>query len=146
MQTAQSYSESARAEKCVAPKGKPLILFVDDDTRLGELLVLYLRGKGLNAIATSNVSQAREVLEKSALDLAVVDVNLGMEDGLELLGFIKQKRPELPIIVFTEPNADETLMRRALAGRADGFVRKGQSLEKLVFEIRTHLHLAASLS
>ena len=33
-----------------------------------------------------------------------------------------------------------------LAGRASGFVRKGQSLERLLFEIRLHLHVAASLS
>jgi len=119
---------------------------VDDDTRFRELLVLYLRGKGFDAISAGSATEARELVEKNTLDLAVVDVDLGMDDGLELLGFIKQRRPELPVVVFTEPNANEGLIRQALEGRARGFVRKGQSLEKLVFEIRLHLHVAASLS
>jgi len=144
MQTAQSYSESARADQGLP--AKPIVLLVDDDARLGELMVLYLRGKGFDAISASSQREAQEVIEKKTVNLAVLDLDLGMEDGLELLGFIKQKRPELPIVVFTEPNADESLIRQALAGRASGFVRKGQSLEKLVFEIRLHLHLAASLS
>jgi len=144
MQTAQSYSESARADQGLP--AKPIVLLVDDDARLGELMVLYLRGKGFDAISASSQREAQEVIEKKTVNLAVLDLDLGMEDGLELLGFIKQKRPELPVVVFTEPNADESLIRQALAGRASGFVRKGQSLEKLVFEIRLHLHLAASLS
>ena len=146
MQTAQSYNQSAGAEGCMPPNGKPLVLFVDDDTRLGELMVLYLRGKGFDAISVSSQREAQEIIQKRTVDLAVLDLDLGMEDGLELLGFIKQQRPELPVVLFTEPKADEALMRRALAGRASGFVRKGQSLEKLVFEIRLHLHLASSLS
>ena len=144
MQAAQSSSESAQADQGLP--AKPIVLLVDDDARLGELMVLYLRGKGFEAISASSQREAQEVIQKKAVNLAVLDLDLGMEDGLELLGFIKQKRPELPVVVFTEPNADESLMRRALAGRASGFVRKGQSLEKLVLEIRTHLHLAASLS
>ena len=146
MQTAQSYSQSARKEECASPKGKPLVLLVDDDTRLRELLVLYLRGKGFDATSASSAREALEVIESKTVDLAVLDLDLGMEDGLELLTFIKQKRPELPVVVFTEPNAEEALIRQALEERASGFVRKGQSLEKLVFEIRLHLHLSASLS
>ena len=144
MQAAQSSSESAQADQGLP--AKPIVLLVDDDARLGELMVLYLRGKGFEAISASSQREAQEVIQKKAVNLAVLDLDLGMEDGLELLGFIKQKRPELPVVVFTEPNADESLIRQALAGRASGFVRKGQSLEKLVLEIRTHLHLAASLS
>jgi two-component system response regulator AtoC len=146
MQTAQSSIKSALTGECISPKRKPLVLFVDDDTRFRELLVLYLRGKGFDAISAGSATEARELVEKNTLDLAVVDVDLGMDDGLELLGFIKQRRPELPVVVFTEPNANEGLIRQALEGRASGFVRKGQSLEKLVFEIRLHLHVAASLS
>jgi len=146
MQTAQSYSANARVDQCLPPAVKPTVLLVDDDSALRELLVLYLRSKGFNAIPAGSASEAREAIEKGALNLVVLDVNLRTEDGLELLGFIKQKRPELPVVIFTQPNADEGLMRLALAGRASGFVRKGQALEKLVFEIRLHVHVGASLS
>ena len=146
MQTAQSTSASARVDQRLPAETKPTVLLVDDDTRLRELLVLYLRGKGFEAVSAGSAREAREVVENKMVDLVVLDLDAGMQDGLELLGLIRQKYPGVRVVIFTEPNADEALMRRALAGRASGFVRKGQSLERLLFEIRLHLHVAASLS
>ena len=146
MQTAQSTSASARVDQRLPAETKPTVLLVDDDTRLRELLVLYLRGKGFEAVSAGSAREAREVVENKMVDLVVLDLDAGMQDGLELLGLIRQKYPGVRVVIFTEPNTDEALMRRALAGRASGFVRKGQSLERLLFEIRLHLHVAASLS
>jgi DNA-binding response OmpR family regulator len=117
----------------------PHILFVDDEAALCELLSLYLRSKGFDVTAALTAREARTLVEETSFDLAILDLNLGAEDGLELLGFIKGKCPQLPVVIFTGLDADEALIRSALAGRASGFVRKAQSLESLAAEVRRHL-------
>ena len=144
MQTAQSYYESASVERCNLPRENPHILFVDGEATLCELLSLYLRSKGFEVTSTRSASEALTLMQQHTFALAVVGLNLEMQDGLDLLGLIKQKRPEVPVVVFIGPDADEALVRRALAGRASGFLRKAQSLESLASEVR--LHLAPSLS
>jgi DNA-binding NtrC family response regulator len=118
---------------------KPRILVVDDEASLCELLSLYLRGRGLDVTTTLTAHGARELIGKSRFDLAILDLNLGTDNGLDLLPFIKQNSPGLPVVVFTGADADEALVRKALAGQASGFLRKGQSLESLAAEIRRQL-------
>jgi len=117
----------------------PRILFVYDEATLCELLSLYLRSKGFDVTAALTAHEARTLVEETSFDLAILDLNLGPDDGLELLGFIKEKCPQLPVVIFTGLDADEALIRSALAGRASGFVRKAQSLESLAAEVRQHL-------
>jgi DNA-binding response OmpR family regulator len=144
MQTAQLHNESAGIDQLLTPEAKPRILFVDDEAALCELLSLYLRGNGFDVTTALTASEARAVVQNTTFDLAILDLNLGADDGLELLNFLKEKCPQLPIVIFTGVDADEALVKKALAGRASGFVRKAQSLQSLAIEVRRHM--AACLS
>ena len=119
---------------------QPDILFVDDETALGEMLSLYFGHKGCAVATALTIEQAMEQLEKFQFRLIILDLNLAGQDGLEVLRFVKARYPELPVLIFTGQDVDENLVKRCLSDRADGFMRKTDGLEKLFAEVQRHLH------
>lgn len=118
---------------------KPRILFVDDEPDWREMLSLYFTHKGLDVSTAGTVSEAKDRLEHGFYKLVVLDLNLAGEDGLEVLRFIKGRSPDMPVVVFTGLDVDENLVKRCLADRVDGFMRKTAGLESLLSEVRRHL-------
>ena|SRR5438552_6735994 len=121
----------------------PHILFVDDEAPIREMLSLYFRKKGYSVTAAITGQQAMELADKVPFNLAILDVNLAGESGLDLLGFFKANYPALPVIVFTGMGADPELLARATTGGADGFMSKTEPLNKLFVEVNRHLEAAA---
>jgi DNA-binding response OmpR family regulator len=118
---------------------QPHILFIDDEAPIRELLSLYFRKKGFAVTTAVTGQEAKELLGRVWFDLVILDLDLGGEDGLELLDFVKGNRPDLPVVIFTGRDTDEDLLRQALAGRASGFMRKSDSLDNLFAEVCRHL-------
>jgi DNA-binding response OmpR family regulator len=119
---------------------KQQILFVDDEVALGEMLSLYFGHKGYVVTTAMTVEQAISWLDEQEFSLVILDLNLGGQDGLEVLRFVKGRFPKLPVVVFTGLDVDESLVKKCLADRADGFMRKTDGLEKLFAEVKRHLH------
>ena len=115
------------------------ILFVDDEAPIREMLSLYFRKKGFTVTTAITGQEARDLVEKVPFDLAILDVNLGGENGLELLEFFKGKYPRLPIVMFTGFDSDPDLLQKAMARGANGFMRKTESLDALFAEVGRHL-------
>src|SRR5579872_1348276 len=116
------------------------VLFVDDEVPLGEMLSLYFQHKGVRVTTATTIEEALAEFAKHEFQLLVLDLNLAGQDGLEVLRAVKARQPGLPVIVFTGLDVDETLVKRCLADRADGFMRKTDGLEKLFAEVSRHLH------
>ena len=68
----------------------PHILFVDDEAPIRELLTLYFRKKNWEVTTAMTVAQGKETAAKVPFTLAIVDLNLAGENGLELLDFFKK--------------------------------------------------------
>jgi DNA-binding response OmpR family regulator len=118
---------------------QPQILFVDDEAALGEMLGLYFNHKGYVVTTASTIELAISKLQERAFNLVILDLNLAGQDGLEVLRFVKAHFPKLSVIIFTGLDVDENLVKRCLADRADGFMRKTDGLEKLFNEVQRHL-------
>ena len=117
----------------------PHILFVDDEASIREMLSLYFRKKGFTVTAAVTGQEAMELVDQVRFSLAILDVNLAGENGLELLGFVKSNQPDLPVVMFTGYDSDANLLEKALSGGASGFMRKSESLDALLAEVRKHL-------
>jgi len=116
------------------------VLFVDDEVALGEMLSLYFQHKGVSVTTATTIEEALSELAKHSFQLLILDLNLAGQDGLEVLRSVKARQPELPVVIFTGLDVDENLVKRCLADRADGFMRKTDGLEKLFAEAQRHLH------
>ena len=118
---------------------KPNILFVDDDAALCGLLSLYFRHHGLEVTLAATVRQATDLIAEKRFQALILDLCLGEVDGLEVLRYVRDKNAELSVIIFTGLELDEQLVKKALASRVDGFVRKTDALPTLLNEVRRHL-------
>lgn len=77
------------------------VLAVDDDPEIREQLVELLQGKHFVQDADSG-EQALEWLEReSEWHVVITDISMPGLSGLELLGHIRQKLPDTPVIVLS---------------------------------------------
>ncbi len=114
------------------------ILFVDDEAPIRELLSLFFRKKGIEVTTAVTAAQARELAAEVPFSLAILDVNLEGENGLELLSHFKQQYPNAPVIIFTGLTGQD-LVEKAKAGGANGFMRKTEPLAAVYAEVCRHL-------
>lgn len=117
----------------------PHILFVDDEAPIRELLSLFFRKKGLEVTTARTAKAARELAETTNFSLAILDVQLEEENGLDLLSFFKSKHPKMPVIIFTGAQITDELVERARSGGANGFMRKNEPLDALLAEVQRNL-------
>ncbi len=99
------------------------ILVVDDDRALRELVGTILERAGYAVGAAGSAGEAMEAMYGGGFDLAVVDVQLPDASGLELVGRLRARSPDLRVVVMTGDTAPETLMK-AFAKRADRYLTK----------------------
>ena len=60
---------------------KARILVVDDDAQLSALLILVLEGEGYRVTAVASAAAAIDEVRRGAIDLVVLDISLGLDDG-----------------------------------------------------------------
>jgi CheY-like chemotaxis protein len=76
------------------------VLIVEDDPTLRE--VLYeLFSEDFPCRAVTSVEEALERLESERYGIVLTDISMPGKSGLELLGCIKQRWPEIPVIMFS---------------------------------------------
>ncbi len=122
----------------------PHILIVDDDRRLRQLLVSYLRQNGFRPTAVKDAAQARRTIAKTAVDLAIVDLMMAGEDGISLAGFLHE-RHNLPMIMLTA--VDEVKERfNAFEGGVDDYLTKPFDPQELLYRIKAVLRRSGKKS
>ena len=77
------------------------VLVIDDEEDLRNLLSLTLSRMGLDAVAVETIGEAKQELEESAFDLCLTDMRLPDGNGMELVEFVQQEYPQMPIAVIT---------------------------------------------
>lgn len=77
------------------------ILVVDDEENFLTLLHWFLTQRGYNVSTASSADQAVRLLDGRTFDIALLDVRLGNSDGLELLGKLTQRLPDLKVFMMT---------------------------------------------
>jgi len=86
------------------------ILVVDDEPSIRDLVGVVLERAGHRVIPCGNAEQALVALDEA--DLLLVDVVLADTDGRDLTEQIRQRRPELPVVMMSGYPPEE---HRALA-------------------------------
>ena len=84
---------------------RPHVLIVDDDREIRGLLAQYLEKHDFRTSAVADGREMRRILERSHVDLLVLDLMLPGEDGLSLCRELRS-RSQLPIIMLTARAAD----------------------------------------
>jgi two-component system, NtrC family, response regulator PilR len=102
---------------------KPNVLIVDDEPDLLELVSLTLGRMNLDTRTAADVGSAQKLLKGNRFDLCLTDMRLPDGDGLDLVAWIQQECPQVPVAVITAHGNVESAVRALKLGAFD-FVSK----------------------
>ncbi|WP_457607120.1 response regulator transcription factor [Nitratifractor sp.] len=111
------------------------ILMVEDDPEITELLEAYLSRYGMELLSVTSPTVGLEKLETERYDLMLVDLGLPEMDGLELCRLVRERHPEVPIIVSTA-RADVSDKVLAFELGVDDYIAKPYEPRELVARIQ----------
>ena len=121
----------------------PLILVVDDDTRLRKLLQKYLTENGFRVFAAANTKEADEMMSWYAFDLIVADVMMPNESGIEFTKRLRDGGQSVPILILTAMGeADDRI--NGLESGADDYLPKPFEPRELLLRINSILRRVMS--
>jgi two-component system OmpR family response regulator len=110
------------------------ILVVDDEPAINELLVDALRLAQYDPVSASHGMEAFRILREQEIDLAIVDVNMPVMSGYELLERMQEAGITTPVLVLTaREGRDDT--RTSFGLGADDFVRKPFGVEEIILRV-----------
>jgi DNA-binding response OmpR family regulator len=117
------------------------VLAVDDDPTMRELIADYLGNHGFRVSTAANGKDATGIIDEDTVDLVVLDLKLGDEDGLQLVSELRA-RSNLPIIVITGHWRNEVDRIVGLELGADDYLTKPFNLRELLARVRAVLRRA----
>jgi two-component system response regulator PilR (NtrC family) len=118
------------------------ILIVDDEPDIRELLEITLGRMKLETRSARDVKEAREWLARESFDLCLTDMRLPDGTGLELVQFIQQRYPQVPVAMITAFGSLDTAINALKAGAFD-FLTKPVDLPRLRELVGTALRMPA---
>jgi two-component system response regulator FlrC len=99
------------------------VLLVEDDRALREALADTLLLAGHDYQAVGSAEEALKAVEREAFSLVVSDVNMPGMDGHQLLGLLRARQPQLPVLLMTAHGAVERAVDAMRQGAADYLVK-----------------------
>jgi putative two-component system response regulator len=117
---------------------KPRILIVDDDDTVRSMLTRMLGRHGYECQSAADGTEAREALASAPFDLALCDLNMPGESGLELVEHVAADHPETATIMVTGAD-DSAIAEKALALGTYGYVIKPFYNNELLINIANAL-------
>jgi len=120
---------------------RPHLLIVDDDREIRGLLAQYLEKHDFRTTAVPDGKEMRRIMERSHVDLLVLDLMLPGEDGLSLCRELRG-RSQVPIIMLTARGEDVDRIVGLELG-ADDYVAKPFNPRELLGRIKAVLRRSA---
>lgn len=120
------------------------MLFVEDDEALAFVTKRAMEKRGYTVHWFNNLSDAQANLVSLSLDCALLDLKLGHESSLELIGQIKQTHPHAPIVLITGYGSIATAVQAMKLG-AVNYLTKPCSVEQILSALRNDTVAASSV-
>lgn len=111
------------------------ILLVDDEENFLEIMSERMRSRGMEVTTTTSAAEALQKVEEESFDAVVLDLIMPEMNGLEVLKAIKEKRPELEVILLTGYPTVEKAIEAGNYGALD-FIEKPAELKEITKKIR----------
>ncbi|MBV1932546.1 MAG: sigma-54 dependent transcriptional regulator [Porticoccaceae bacterium] len=121
---------------------KPSALIVDDEPDIRQLLGMTLSQLGIDVTEAPDLTAAYQKLDKGNFNLCLTDMRLPDGNGLELIDYIQEKYPDLPVAMITAYGNTDIAVEALKRGAFD-FVSKPVQLPKLRAMVTAALKLAA---
>ncbi len=111
------------------------ILLVDDEPGLSAFLEEVVREEGFRAHKACSAAEALTALEEDSFHLVITDLRMPEMDGLELLRRIRERDPEIGVIVMTAFASLETAVEALRLGAMD-YITKPLHVQEIQVVLR----------
>ncbi len=132
-------TEKIAGEEKMADKMDANVLLVDDEEQFLEVLSERLETRGLKVNSVTSGEDAITQVEDKNFDAIVVDLAMPGINGIETMKRIKEKRPDLEIIILTGHATVKTGIEAMKLG-AEDFLEKPVDLSVLLEKISSAKH------
>jgi putative two-component system response regulator len=128
----------------VGPEDRTHILVVDDEPRNVKYLEALLKTAGYDTLAAYNGYEALSMIEKTDVDLVLLDVMMPEMDGFDLCRQLKNNEATrmIPVVMVTALDDMESRVRGIEAG-AEDFITKPPNKAELMARVRSLLKVSA---
>ena len=114
------------------------VLVVEDDPALQRMILNYFVENNIRTLVASNGQEMVDHLAGAEVNLVILDLRLGLEDGLDLLRKVRLSS-EVPVIIITGHRLDEIDRVVGLELGADDYLTKPFNLRELLARVRAIL-------
>lgn len=122
------------------------ILIVEDDKKISRIIELQLNHAGFETVKAFNGREAIDVFNNTPkINLILLDIMLPQLNGYEVLKYMREQSPELPVIFLTARD-DSTDVVRGLNLGADDYVTKPFVFDELLARINANLRKKNAVS
>jgi DNA-binding response OmpR family regulator len=117
---------------------KNKILLLEDDISLNETVCEYFEELDYEMVPSYNGVEAMELIYEKNFDLLLLDVNVPMKNGFEVLKELREQGNTTPAIFITSLNSMNSLEEGFESG-CDDYIRKPFELKELSLRVKTIL-------
>jgi two-component system OmpR family response regulator len=114
------------------------VLVVEDDAALQRMIVNYFLENNIHTLVASGRQEMASQLGRAEVNLVILDLRLGQEDGLDLLREVRSSS-DVPVIIITGHRRDDIDRVVGLELGADDYLTKPFNLRELLARARAVL-------
>jgi two-component system OmpR family response regulator len=123
----------------------PQIMVVDDEAGVRDLVCDALRIAGFETLRANDGMSALTLLRSEKPDLLIIDVNMPLMDGFDLVERLRTQNDLTPVLMLSARN-DRADITRGLSLGADDYVTKPFGLEELLLRVKAILRRTSKVS
>ena len=116
---------------------KKKVLIVDDEKDIVEFLTSYLKRRDFDVISTDNGKEVMDLIKKHSPDIAILDLNIEGQTGIETLHCLRKEKLNIKVIVqtgLTFSDIDDEIIQNDFVVN-NNFFHKPVLVESLYFAI-----------
>lgn len=124
------------------------VLIIEDETRMREVIIMLLSDMEIHIFEAGDGAGAIEIFDNENIHLVITDLKLPKKGGMEILGHVKETRPEVPVIIITAFGSIDNAVTAIREGAFDyvtkpfkedrlrSTVKKALQISKLTYEVK----------
>ncbi len=116
------------------------ILIVDDERTIRASLKMILEYEGYRVLEAEDGPSALVTARKLRPDLVLLDIKMPKMDGLQVLEFLRQDYPDLPVIILSGHGNVQTAVQATKLGAVD-FLEKPPQKDRILLTIQNALKI-----
>lgn len=110
------------------------VLFIDDDSELGNNVTYFLQKRGIKVHFQTTLAGTKGVIKDLNPDVIILDIEIGEENGINYISAVKDILPEVPIIIASSYINLENKKKILDICNVD-FLKKPYDIEELALSI-----------